>query len=50
LFWRWINTIAEVEVAIEAPNKGYLQKKNGNGKAKFHQGWFMGFGPSESME
>ena len=50
LFWRWIDTIAEVDLALDNPRNGNTGKLKGNGIAKFHQGWFLGIGPSESLE
>jgi hypothetical protein len=50
LFWRWVDTIAEVEMVFEVPRDGNSEKRKGDGTAKFHQGWFLGFGPSASLE
>ena len=49
LFWKSIDTIAEVELILEVPRNGFMEKRKGNGVSKFHQGWFLGIGPSESL-
>lgn len=51
LFWRSIDTIAEVDLMFEIlHNDGISEKRKGKGISTFHQGWFLGIGPSESLK
>jgi hypothetical protein len=49
LFGRKIDTKADVGLEFKKEQGPQVIKKNGTGTALFHQEWFFGFGPSESL-
>ena len=50
LFWRWIDTKAEVQLRFKDGATTSAAEKNGGATAQYHQSWFMDFGPDEVMK
>ncbi len=50
LFGRKIDTKADVGLEFKKGQGSQVVQKNGSGTALFHQEWFLGFGPSESLK